>query len=94
MAGRRFATFGGLAAVGAGTYYLYSAGGDPKLAEKKMERKRLPYELSSTKLTTTDDAANATRRVRGDFPGQDKEAKKAGEEGYEAVRASAQDYVR
>lgn len=45
-------------------------------------------------LTVTDDAATATRRVRGDFPGQDKEAKKAGEEGYEAVRATAQDYVR
>lgn len=41
-----------------------------------------------------DDAANATRRVRGDLPGQDKEAKKAAEEGYEAVRATAQDYVR
>ncbi|KAJ4359209.1 hypothetical protein N0V95_002375 [Ascochyta clinopodiicola] len=77
MAGRRFATFGGLAAVGAGTYYLYSAGGDPKLAEKKLEH----------------DAANATRRVRGDFPGQDKEAKKAAEEGYESVRATAQDYT-
>ncbi|KAJ4993634.1 hypothetical protein SVAN01_00688 [Stagonosporopsis vannaccii] len=77
MAGRRFATFGGLAAVGAGTYYLYSAGGDPKLAEKKFEH----------------DAATAARRVRGDFPGQDKEAKKAGEEGYEAVRATAQDYA-
>lgn len=46
------------------------------------------------RLTFIDDAANATRRVRGDFPGQDKEAKKAGEEGYEAVRATAQDYVR
>ncbi|KAJ4337973.1 hypothetical protein N0V87_004321 [Didymella glomerata] len=77
MAGRRFATFGGLAAVGGATYYLYSAGGDAKLAEKKFEH----------------DAANATRRVRGDFPGQDKEAKKAGEEGYEAVRATAQDYA-
>lgn len=32
--------------------------------------------------------------MRGDFPGQDKEAKKAGEEGYEAVRATASDYVR
>ena len=41
-----------------------------------------------------DDAATATRRMRGDYPGQDKEAKKAGEEGYEAVRASAQQYVR
>ena len=38
MAGRRFATFGGLAAVGGATYYLYSAGGDAKLAEKKFER--------------------------------------------------------
>jgi len=40
-----------------------------------------------------DDAANMTRRLKGDFPGQDKEAKKAGEEGYEQVRATAQQYV-
>lgn len=45
-------------------------------------------------LTNSDDAANATRRLKGDLPGQDKEAKKAGEEGYEAVRATAQQYVR
>ena len=38
MAGRRVATWGGLAAVGGATYYLYSAGGNPKLAEKKFER--------------------------------------------------------
>lgn len=31
-------TYGGIAAVGGATYYLYSAGGDPKLAEKKIER--------------------------------------------------------
>jgi hypothetical protein len=42
MAGRQFATFGGLAAVGAGTYYLYNAGGDPKLAQKKIERMHAP----------------------------------------------------
>ncbi|KAJ4362009.1 hypothetical protein N0V83_010950 [Neocucurbitaria cava] len=77
MSGRRFATFGGVAALGAGTYYLYSAGGDPKLAEKKFEH----------------DAATAARRVKGDFPGQDKEAKKVGEEGYEQVRATAQQYA-
>jgi hypothetical protein len=40
---RRFATVGGLAAVGGVTYYLYSAGGDPKLAEKKAERKSCKY---------------------------------------------------
>ena len=44
-------------------------------------------------LTAADDAATAARKLRGDYPGQDKEAKKAGEEGYEAVRASAQQYV-
>jgi len=38
MAGRRLATWGGVAAIGGGAYYLYSAGGDPKLAEKKLER--------------------------------------------------------
>lgn len=46
MAGRKVATYGGLAAVGAGAYYLYNAGGDPKLAEKKFERK-LPYSVVS-----------------------------------------------
>ncbi|EOA90227.1 uncharacterized protein SETTUDRAFT_167153 [Exserohilum turcica Et28A] len=74
---RRFMTYGGIAAVGGATYYLYSAGGDPKLAEKKIEH----------------DAATAARRLRGDYPGQDKEAKKAAEESYEAVRASAQRYA-
>lgn len=38
MAGRQIATFGGVAALGGAAYYLYSAGGDPKLAEKKAER--------------------------------------------------------
>jgi len=47
-----------------------------------------------SRLTVVDDAATAARKLRGDYPGQDKEAKKAGQEGYEAVRASAQQYVR
>lgn len=38
MAGRQAATVGGLALAGGVGYYLYSAGGDPKLAEKKAER--------------------------------------------------------
>ena len=94
MAGRRIFTWGGLAAVGAGTYYLYSAGGDPKLAEKKFERMSSFNTLSRQGLIVADDAATAARRVKGDFPGRDKEAKKAGEEGYESVRATAQQYVR
>jgi len=35
---RKLLGWGGVALAGAGGYYLYSAGGDPKLAEKKMER--------------------------------------------------------
>jgi hypothetical protein len=36
---KRVVQIGGITAVGAGAYYLYSAGGDPKLAQKKIERK-------------------------------------------------------
>lgn len=36
--GRNFMLYGGLAVAGAGGYYLYSAGGDPKVAQKKVER--------------------------------------------------------
>lgn len=39
MAGRRFGTLAAVAGLGGGAYYMYSAGGDPKLAEKKFERK-------------------------------------------------------
>ncbi|KAL1600614.1 hypothetical protein SLS60_007000 [Paraconiothyrium brasiliense] len=74
MAGRQVGTFAAVAGLGGVGYYLYSAGGDPKLAEKKLER----------------DAAEAARKVKGDFPGQDKEAKKAAEEKYEAARAKGQ----
>ncbi|KAH8707594.1 hypothetical protein GQ44DRAFT_715657 [Phaeosphaeriaceae sp. PMI808] len=76
MSGRVLPTLGVVAAGGV-CYYLYSAGGDPKLAEKKAEH----------------DAANALRQVKGNFPGQDKEAKKAAEEGYESIRSTAQQYA-
>ncbi|KAF2009149.1 hypothetical protein BU24DRAFT_428671 [Aaosphaeria arxii CBS 175.79] len=74
MAGR-FVKIGGIAAAAGAGYYLYNAGGDPKLAEKKFEH----------------DAAAASARVRGELPGREKEAKKAGEEGYEAIRSKAQE---
>ncbi|KAF2114358.1 hypothetical protein BDV96DRAFT_647066 [Lophiotrema nucula] len=72
---RRALTFGGLGAAGVAGYYLYSAGGDPKVAEKKLEH----------------DAATATRKLKGDLPGRDKEAKKGAEEGWEHVKSSAAD---
>lgn len=38
MAGRRVGTLAAAFGAGGIGYYLYSAGGDPKLAEKKFER--------------------------------------------------------
>lgn len=45
---RRFLTYGGLTALGGATYYLYNAGGDPKLAEKKAERASSSVALNRT----------------------------------------------
>ncbi|MCJ1429531.1 hypothetical protein MMC29_007446 [Sticta canariensis] len=54
----------GLTFIGAGGYYLYAAGGDPKLAQKKIEH----------------DATSASAKVKGELPGSGKEAQKQGEE--------------
>jgi len=60
----------GLGVAAVGGYYLYSAGGDPKLARKEIEH----------------DAARASSAVRSEIPGRDKEAAKTGEEwGQKAV---------
>ncbi|KAF2138483.1 uncharacterized protein K452DRAFT_361163 [Aplosporella prunicola CBS 121167] len=51
--------FGGLAAAGGVGYYLYQAGGSPKLAEKEFEH----------------DAAKLSSKFKGELPGKEKEAK-------------------
>jgi len=66
-------TLGGLALAGGGAYYLYSAGGSPKLAEKKFEH----------------DAASVSARLKGEIPGSEKQYKKAGEEAMEQVKSTA-----
>lgn len=48
MAARRIGLYGGLTAAGGIGYYLYQAGGNPKLAEKEFERA-----LSSSSLSET-----------------------------------------
>jgi len=53
----------GLAAAGGVGYYLYSAGGSPKAAEKKLEA----------------DMAKASAKIKGELPGRGKEAQKTGE---------------
>ncbi|KAF2477097.1 uncharacterized protein BDR25DRAFT_251670 [Lindgomyces ingoldianus] len=63
MAARRLFTWGGIGALGVGTYYLYNAGGSPTIAEKKFE----------------EDAARASAKFKSELPGRGKEAKKYGE---------------
>ena len=47
MAARRAPLILGLTLAGAGGYYLYTAGGDPKVAQKKIERESaIPQRLS------------------------------------------------
>ncbi|KAK7724473.1 hypothetical protein SLS57_004228 [Botryosphaeria dothidea] len=73
MAARRIGLYGGLTAAGGIGYYLYQAGGNPKLAEKEFEH----------------DAARLSSKVKGELPGKEKEAKTSakvlGEEAGERV---------
>jgi len=59
MAGKRVVQVAGLGAVGLGGYYLYNAGGSPKVAEKQFEH----------------DAAKLSNKVQSGLPGNAKEAK-------------------
>lgn len=43
---RRALTIGGLIIAGGAGYYLYSAGGDPKLAQKNLEGTPVVFRLS------------------------------------------------
>ncbi|KAI9872935.1 MAG: hypothetical protein M1823_008042, partial [Watsoniomyces obsoletus] len=61
---RRGLTVVGLADAGGVGYYLYNAGGDPKVAKKNVEA----------------DAAKAERKLKNEAPGREAEAKKKGEE--------------
>ncbi|KAI9881455.1 MAG: hypothetical protein M1830_000017 [Pleopsidium flavum] len=54
----------GLTAAGGVGYYLYSAGGNPKVAEKQFEH----------------DAAKLSAKMKGELPGREHEATKKGEE--------------
>ncbi|KAL0261677.1 hypothetical protein SLS55_003107 [Diplodia seriata] len=57
--GSRIGIYGGLAAAGGIGYYLYQAGGSPKLAEKEFEH----------------DASRLSSKIKSELPGREKEAK-------------------
>ena len=82
----RLPLYASAAAVGAVGYYLYSAGGSPKVAEKKFERKsiksRVDWQFGGILLliySTADDVSSASARLRGQQV-SGKEAEKKGEE--------------
>jgi hypothetical protein len=77
MAARRISVWLGAGAVGLGAYYMYQAGGSPKVAEKQMERKAylFPLRKSTLRIYLADDAARLSSKVRGELPGKEKEAK-------------------
>jgi len=77
MSNRVF-TIGGLAVAGGVGYYLYAAGGDPKVAQKQAEA----------------DASKLSSQVKGQLPGTEKQIKKdfelgASEAGQKMDRALA-----
>ncbi|KAJ9654327.1 hypothetical protein H2198_006625 [Neophaeococcomyces mojaviensis] len=63
MSGRPGIAILGLAAAGGVGYYLYQAGGDPKVAQKQAEA----------------DAHKASAKLKSEVPGREKEAEKKGE---------------
>jgi len=68
----------GLGAVGAAGYYFYRAGGDPKLAEKRLER----------------DATSAARSLNDKLPAPATEAKKDAEVGQRRVESAIDSAAR
>lgn len=81
---RRAVTVLGLAAAGGAGYYLYSAGGDPKVAQKMAEG-MLGQTWHYRQLLTRSaaDASKASAKVKEEVnaaPGRGKEAEKRGEQ--------------
>lgn len=74
----------GLGLAGAGGYYLYSAGGDPKLAQKNIECTNLLSEriqdcLANFIPSGTADYQKAEAKIRGDASAESERFKKEGE---------------
>ena len=98
MSKSRLPLYLGLGVAGVGGYYLYSAGGDPKVAQKKAERMRpmLPRKCCCSKANKNlpDDVASASSSLKRDLPGSSKEAKKQGEVWAQSAGATLDKTVR
>lgn len=77
MAARsRLPLIAGLGAATFGGYYMYRAGGSPKVAEKQMERMfYISLNQNPAADTFKDDAARLSTSVKDHLPGREKEIK-------------------
>ncbi|THX26039.1 hypothetical protein D6D10_09792 [Aureobasidium pullulans] len=72
----RLPLIAGLGAATFGGYYMYRAGGNPKVAEKQIERMYLSCMTSAAATNMlTDDAARLSSAARDELPGRAKELK-------------------
>lgn len=77
----------GLTAAGGVGYYLYGAGGSPKVAEKNFEGTTQDYTLTrhfpvntvTHQFTTIADAHKASAKIRSEMPGRGSQAQKEAE---------------
>lgn len=71
-----------LAVVGGAGYYLYSAGGDSNVAQKKFEGQDDSAFTSTIHflIFSAADAREAQAKIKGNVPGKEKEYEKRGEE--------------
>jgi hypothetical protein len=78
MAGKRGVQVVGLGVAGLAGYYLYAAGGSPKVAEKQFERMYIFFPNAHCKfvyLNGLDDATKLGNKISRDLPGTKDEAK-------------------
>lgn len=77
---RRGLTVAGLAVAGGAGYYLYSTGGDPKAAQKKLEGKLITCLIVRDVAEVWDlgDASEASRKLKNEAPGRRRRSKEAG----------------
>lgn len=69
----------GVAAAGGVGYYLYTAGGNPKVAEKQFEGSCSALELYVHILMSAADVSKASAKVKSEVPGRTNQAQKEGE---------------
>lgn len=98
MSRSRLPVYLGATAVAGVGYYLYAAGGNPKIAEKKFEgglTRSYSLDAQTTLLTPPSaDAHKASAKIKSELPGRAKEAEAKASEMSSRVGSKFDSYVR